>query len=154
MWTPAQEKTERLSVHPCDSRRRESSEKGRCKRPVLGPEQSSAGVVQSWPHHLINEVLLQHPGRLLLPSELWLVRFWVFLSGWRRIGISKPTATNDRWHSRTAWKHGTGPSAKPATMNSAMSGWRCLIMRRESAQLDQCAATLTRTVLARPRPPC
>ena len=126
MQTPAQEKTERLSVHPSDSRRRESCEKCRCKRPVLGPEQGSAGVVQYWPHRLIDELLLQLPGRLLLPSELWLIRFWFFLSSdsSTQEGIWKPAAANDRWHSRTAWKHGTGLSAKPATMNSATCGNR------------------------------
>ena len=67
-------------------------------------------------------------------------------------GIRKPAAP-DRWHSRSAWKHGTGLFAKPARMNSAMCGWRSLIMRRESTQLDQWAATPTRTALARPRPP-
>ena len=47
--TPAQEKTERLSVHSSDSRRRESYEKTcRCKRPVLGSEEGSAGVVNPW----------------------------------------------------------------------------------------------------------
>ena len=80
MQTLAQEKTERLSVHPSDSRRRERCEKCRCKRSVLGLEQGSAGVVQSWPHHLIDEPLLQVPGRVLLPSELWLIRFWFCLS--------------------------------------------------------------------------
>ena len=124
----------------------------------MGLEQGLAGVVQSWPHHLIDELLLQLLGRLLLPSELWLIRFWFFLSGRgdsnssTHEGISKPAAANDRWHSRTAWKHGTRLSAKPATMNPAMCGWRCPIMRRKSAQLDLCAATWTRTALARPRP--
>ena len=112
MQTPAQEKTERLSVHPCDSRRRESSEKCRCKRSVLGPEQSSAGVVQSWPHLPIHELLLQLLGRLLLPFERWLVRFWVFISGWRRIRQFNP-----RRHLETSG------SQRPLTLTYCLETW-------------------------------
>ena len=74
---------------PCDSRRRESSEKCRCKRSVLGPEQISAGVVQSWPHHLIDELLLHLPGRLLF--------------GWRRIRQFNPRRHLETSGSQRPW---------------------------------------------------
>ena len=92
----------------------------------MGPEESSAGVVQSWPHHLIDELLLQLPVAFCChPNSLFFSGSSSLVGGESE---SKKASRNERQPTTvgthvTAWKYGTGLSAKPATMNSAMSGW-------------------------------
>ena len=78
-------------------------------------------------HTSSHKRLFQLLGGPLLPSGLGLTGLWILFVVWR--------------------------ATPPPCALRLPSAARCLTMRRESAQVDQCAAGRTRTALASPNPP-
>ena len=68
-------------------------------------------------------------------------------------GVSNPASFSARSQLLTAWKHGTWSWAMPSMIVSATTGCLSLIIFKQSAQLDQYAATLDLTADVSPSPP-
>ena len=57
---------------------------------MLGPVESSVGVVQPWPHFVADELVLGLPGCLLLPHHFGLIRLRLHVDDWRRFRQFRP----------------------------------------------------------------
>ena len=155
----ARKHPERLGIQTGGLRRWEGGQRNRRQRTMLGTDQCPGAVTQGQPHPLTNlcsSTLVAcccQPtlGKLGSGSSS---RGGGLSANSCQCGISNTASRTACWHCLTDWKQATGPSlTKPASMRSAIAGCRCLTIRRESAQLAQCAAGRTRTALANPSPP-
>ena len=126
-----------------------------CERMRARALSSRAGHTESWRNFASNflEALCCHPilGWLGSASSS---RLGGVSANSSHGGTAKPASINTLWHWLTAMKHETGsPSSNCRIINLAVRGFLCLTIRKESAQLAQCAAARTRTALANPKPP-